>query len=125
MRAQPTDAERIPGKGFATTSLCRARISEASSCRPFIVDLPVEGKAVIELDGGSMIAASVDGLRRTELKPSAIAFTLLESRRAWKSEGVLSEIQRALPPPDPPQGEGAAPVRSVRRALLAKNATNA
>ena len=87
---------------------------------PFIVDFASrKTKLVIELDGGQHDWQQASDTARTR-RIEAAGYRVL---RFWNNdvlgnlEGVLAEIQRALPPtPDPsPQGGGEARQRKPRR----------
>ena len=120
MRAHPTDAERILWQRFRhDIALAGSHFRGQALVGPFIVDFASrKAKLVIELDGGqhSWQRAS-DLLRQRQIE--AAGYRVL---RFWNHdvlgnlEGVLSEIQRALPPtPDlSPQGGGERRLRVTR-----------
>jgi very-short-patch-repair endonuclease len=132
MRAEPTDAERVLWRRLRhDIALAGSHFRRQALVGPFIVDfISRKAKLVIELDGGQHDWQQASDALRTH-RIEAAGYRVL---RFWNHdvignlEGVLSEIQRALPPaPTPPRkGEGShVSVRSVRRAFLAKNATDA
>jgi len=112
MRAEPTDAERVLWQRLRhDIELVGSHFRRQAAIGPFIVDFASRrAKLVIERDGGQhdrQLQADVSRTRRIE----AAGYRVL---RFWNNdvlgnlEGVLSEIQRAVPPtPDPsPQGGG-------------------
>jgi very-short-patch-repair endonuclease len=120
MRAQPTDAERVLWQRLRhDISLTGSHFRRQALVRQFIVDFASRrAKLVIELDGGQHDwQQASDALRTRQIE--AAGYSIL---RFWNNdvlgnlEGVLSEIQRALPPtPDPsPQGGGEPRQRAKR-----------
>ena len=112
MRAEPTDAERVLWLRLRhDIKLVGSHFRRQAAIGPFIVDFASrKAKLVIELDGGQHDwQQASDALRKRQIE--AAGYSIL---RFWNNdvlgnlEGVLSEIQRALPPtPDPsPQGGG-------------------
>ena len=112
MRAEPTDAERVLWLRLRhDIKLVGSHFRRQAAIGPFIVDFASrKAKLVIELDGGQhdwQQAADVSRTQRIE----AAGYRVL---RFWNNdvlgnlEGVLNEIQSALPPnSDPcPQGGG-------------------
>jgi very-short-patch-repair endonuclease len=120
MRAQPTDAERLLWQRLRhDISLAGSHFRRQALVGPFIVDFASrKAKLVIELDGGQHDwQQASDALRTRQIE--AAGYSIL---RFWNNdvlgnlEGVLREIQRALPPtPDPsPQGGGEPRQRAKR-----------
>jgi very-short-patch-repair endonuclease len=120
MRAQPTDAERVVWQRLGhDISLTGSHFRRQALVGQFIVDFASRrAKLVIELDGGQHDwQQASDALRKRQIE--AAGYSIL---RFWNNdvlgnlEGVLSEIQRALPPtPDPsPQGGGEPRQRAKR-----------
>jgi len=120
MRAQPTDAEHVLWQRLRhDISLTGSHFRRQALVGQFIVDFASRrAKLVIELDGGQHDwQQASDALRTRQIE--AAGYSIL---RFWnndvlgKLEGVLSEIQRALPPtPDPsPQGGGEPRQRAKR-----------
>jgi very-short-patch-repair endonuclease len=121
MRAQPTDAEHVLWQRLRhDITLAGLHFRRPVLIGPFIVDFASrKAKIVIELDGGlhNWQQAS-DALRQRQIE--AAGYRVL---RFWNNdvlgnlEGVLTEIQSALPPtPDPsPQGGGEKRPRRVRQ----------
>ena len=120
MRAQPTDAEHVLWQRLRhDISLTGSHFRRQALVGPFIVDFASrKAKLVIELDGGQHDwQQASDALRTRQIE--AAGYRVL---RFWNNdvlgnlEGVLSEIQRALPPPpDPtPQGGGERTPRAQR-----------
>ena len=113
MRAEPTEAERVLWQRLRhDIVLVGSHFRRQVAIGPFIVDFASRrAKLVIELDGGQhdwQQASDASRSRRIE----AAGYRVL---RFWNNdvlgnlEGVLSEIQRALPPtpdPSPPQAGG-------------------
>src|ERR1700679_1995203 len=116
MRAQPTDAERVLWQRLRhDVTLAGSHFRRQAVVGPFIVDFASRrAKIVIDLDGGQhnwQQASDASRQRRIE----AAGYRVL---RFWNNdvlgnlEGVLNEIQSALPPPPPPppppprRGEG-------------------
>jgi very-short-patch-repair endonuclease len=116
MRAQPTDAERVLWRRLHhDITLAGSHFRRQALIGPFIVDFASRGaKLVIELDGGQHDVQRAADARRTRFIEDR-GYRVL---RFWNNdvlgniEGVLSEIQAALPSastptPDPsPQGGG-------------------
>jgi very-short-patch-repair endonuclease len=121
MRAEPTDAERVLWQRLRyDIKLIGSHFRRQAVIGPFIVDFASrKAKLVIELDGGQHDWQQASDASRTRRIETA-GYRVL---RFWNNdvlgnlEGVLSEIQRALPPtPDPsPQGGGEARQRKPRR----------
>jgi len=127
MRAQPTDAERVLWQRLRhDVALIGSHFRRQALIGPFIVDFASrKAKLVIELDGGQHDwQQESDALRTRRIE--AAGYRVL---RYWNNdvldnlEGVLSEIQRALPPtPDPsPQGGGELRQRAPRRPRKERN----
>jgi len=120
MRAQPTDAERVLWQRLRhDISLTGSHFWRQALVGQFIVDFASRrAKLVIELDGGQHDWQQASDALRTRQNEAA-GYSIL---RFWNNdvlgnlEGVLSEIQRALPPtPDPsPQGGGEPRQRAKR-----------
>jgi very-short-patch-repair endonuclease len=129
MRAQPTDAERVVWQRLGhDISLTGSHFRRQALVGQFIVDFASRrAKLVIELDGGQHDwQQASDALRTRQIE--AAGYSIL---RFWNNdvlgnlEGVLSEIQRALPPtpdleselrsPRTPQ-EGGEPRQRAKRA---------
>jgi very-short-patch-repair endonuclease len=116
MRAEPTDAERVLWLRLRhDIKLVGSHFRRQAAIGPFIVDFASrKAKLVIELDGGQhdwQQAADVSRTQRIE----AAGYRVL---RFWNNdvlgnlEGVLNEIQSALPPtPDPSPQEGGEQMR--------------
>src|ERR1700731_5380457 len=106
MRAQPTDAERVLWQRLRhDIALTGSHFRRQVLIGPFIVDFASrKAKLVIELDGGQHDWQEASDALRTGFIEAA-GYRVL---RFWMHdvlgnlEGVLSEIQRALPPPPPP-----------------------
>jgi very-short-patch-repair endonuclease len=121
MRAQPTDAERVLWQRLRhDIALTESHFRRQALVGPFIVDfISRKAKLIIELDGGQHDWRQASDASRT-LRIEAAGYRVL---RFWNHdvignlEGVLSEIQRALPPtPDlSPQG-GVKPRQRAKRA---------
>jgi very-short-patch-repair endonuclease len=102
MRAEPTDAERLLWQRLRhDIRLCGSHFRRQAPIGPFIVDFASrKARLVIELDGGQHDEQRSADARRTE-RIEALAFRVL---RFWNNDvlgnldGVLSEIQCALPP---------------------------
>jgi very-short-patch-repair endonuclease len=127
MRAQPTDAERVLWLRLRhDVALVGSHFRRQAVIGPYIVDFASRKlKLVIELDGGQHDwQQEADAQRTRDIE--AAGYRVL---RFWNNdvlrnlEGVLSEIQRALPPtPDPsPQGEGEPRQRAPRRPRKERN----
>jgi very-short-patch-repair endonuclease len=112
MRTEPTDAERVLWHRLRyDVPLVGSHFRRQASIGPFIVDFASrKAKIVIELDGGQHDwQGDRDATRTRQIE--AAGYRVL---RFWNNDvfdnldGVLSEIQRSLPPtPDPsPQGGG-------------------
>jgi len=129
MRTQPTDAERLLWQRLRhDIALIGSHFRRQALVGPFIVDFASrKAKLVIELDGGQHDwQQESDALRTRRIE--AAGYRVL---RFWNNdvlgnlEGVLSEIQRALPPtpdleselrsPRTPQG-GEEPRQRAKRA---------
>jgi very-short-patch-repair endonuclease len=112
MRAEPTEAERVLWQRLRhDIRLVGSHLRRQATVGPFIVDFASrKAKLAIELDGGQHAWQRTSDLSRSR-KIEAAGYRIL---RFWNNdvlgniEGVLDEIQRALPPtPDPsPQGGG-------------------
>jgi len=121
MRAEPTDAERVLWQRLRhDIKLVGSHFRRQAVIGPFIVDFASrKAKLVIELDGGQHDWQQASDALRTQ-RIEAAGYRVL---RFWNNdvlgnlEGVLNEIQRALPPtPDPsPQGGGEVRQRKPRR----------
>jgi very-short-patch-repair endonuclease len=121
MRAEPTDAERVLWQRIRhDIALEGSHFRRQAAIGPFIVDFASRrAKLVIELDGGQHDWQQASDASRTR-RIEAAGYRVL---RFWNNEvlgnleGVLNEIQRALPPtPDPsPQGGGEPRQRAPRR----------
>jgi very-short-patch-repair endonuclease len=130
MRAQPTDAERVLWQRLRhDIALVGSHFRRQALVGPFIVDFASrKAKLVVELDGGQHDWQQASDARRTR-QIEAAGYRVL---RFWNNEvlgnleGVLSEIQRALPPtPDPsPQGGGELRQRAKRAPRLSRNERN-
>ena len=126
MRAQPTDAERVLWQRLRhDIALVGSHFRRQALVGPFIVDFASRrAKLVVELDGGQHEWQQASDARRTRHIEDA-GYRVL---RFWNHdvlgnlEGVLSEIQRALPPtPDPsPQGGGEPRQRAKRAPRLSR-----
>ncbi|MGD0848767.1 endonuclease domain-containing protein [Bradyrhizobium sp.] len=120
MRAEPTDAERVLWQRLRhDIALIGSHFRRQALVGPFIVDFASrKAKLVIELDGGQHEWQQASDAQRTRYIEAA-GYRVL---RFWNHdvlgnlEGVLSEIQRVLPPtPDPsPQGGGEPRQRAPR-----------
>jgi very-short-patch-repair endonuclease len=128
MRAQPTDAERVLWQRLRhDVALIGSHFRRQAFVGPFIVDFASrKAKLVIEFDGGQHDWQRESNALRTR-RIEATGYRVL---RFWNNdilgnlEGVLSEIQRALPPtPDPssPQGGGEPRKRAPRRPRKERN----
>jgi very-short-patch-repair endonuclease len=120
MRAQPTDAERVLWLRLRHDIALEDSHFRRQALGSFIVDFASrKAKIVIELDGGQHNRQQEsDSSRQRQIEAAGYRFL-----RFWNNavlgnlEGVLNEIQRALPPtPDPsPQGGGEKRPRRVRQ----------
>jgi very-short-patch-repair endonuclease len=127
MRAQPTDAERVLWQRLRhDVALIGSHFRRQALVGPFIVDFASrKAKIVIELDGGQHDWQKESDEQRSR-HIEAAGYRVL---RFWNNdvlgnlEGVLSEIQRVLPPtPDPsPQGGGEPRQRAPRRPRRERN----
>jgi len=106
MRAEPTEAERLLWQRLRyDIKLTGSHLRRQAEIGPFIVDFASHKlRLVIELDGGQHEWQKEEDLSRTR-QIEAAGYRIL---RFWNNdvlgniEGVLHEIQRALPPtPDP------------------------
>jgi len=130
MRAEPTEAERVLWQWLRhDIKLTGSHFRRQAEIGPFIVDFASHKlRLIIELDGGQHEWQKEEDLSRTR-QIEAAGYRIL---RFWNNdvlgnvEGVLHEIQRALPPtrdlsPSPtaahlPAGEGEKrPPRRPRR----------
>jgi very-short-patch-repair endonuclease len=126
MRAEPTDAERVLWRRLRhDIALAGSHFRRQALVGPFIVDfISRKAKLVIELDGGQHDWQQASDALRTH-RIEAASYRVL---RFWNHdvignlEGVLSEIQRALPPPPhpPPQGGGESRQRAKRAPRLSR-----
>jgi very-short-patch-repair endonuclease len=130
MRAQPTDAEHVLWQRLRhDIALMGSHFRRQAIIGPFIVDFASrKAKIVIELDGGQHNwQQAADSSRQRQIE--AAGFRVL---RFWNNdvignlEGVLNEIQCALPPtPDPsPQGGGEKRPRRPRQPRRARKELN-
>jgi very-short-patch-repair endonuclease len=121
MRAEPTDAERVLWQRLRhDIELAGSHFRRQALIGSYIVDFAShKAKLAIELDGGQHDWQQIpDALRTRSIE--ARGYRVL---RFWNNEvlgnleGVLNEIQRALPPtPDPsPRGRGEVHLRAPRR----------
>jgi very-short-patch-repair endonuclease len=121
MRAQPTDAERVLWQRLRhDIALAGSHFRRQALVGPFIVDFASrKAKIVVELDGGQHNwQQESDRLRQRQIE--AACYRVLRFRNndvLGNLEGVLNEIQSALPPtPNPsPQGAGEKRPRRVRQ----------
>ena len=130
MRPQPTDAERVLWQRLRhDLALIGSHFRRQALVGPFIVDFASrKAKLVVELDGGQRDWQQASDALRTR-RIEAAGYRVL---RFWNHdvlgnlEGVLSEIQRALPPtPDPsPQGGGEPRQRAKRAPRLSRKGRN-
>jgi very-short-patch-repair endonuclease len=121
MRAEPTAAERVLWQRLRhDITLVDSHFRRQAVVGPFIVDFASrKAKLVIELDGGQHNWQQESDASRTSYIEAA-GYRIL---RFWNNdvlgniEGVLHEIQRALPPtPDPSPRGGGEPRQRARRA---------
>ena len=127
MRAQPTDAERVLWQRLRhDVTLAGSHFRRQALIGSYIVDFANrKAKLAIELDGGQHDWRRASDASRTR-SIEARGYRVL---RFWNNEvlgnleGVLNEIQRALPPtPDPsPQGGGEVHLRAPRRPRKERN----
>ncbi|WP_298260292.1 DUF559 domain-containing protein [Bradyrhizobium sp.] len=127
MRAQPTDAERVLWQRLRhDIHLAGSHFRRQALIGSYIVDFARrKAKLAIELDGGQHGWQQASDASRTR----SIEARGYRVMRFWNNEvlenleGVLSEIQRALPPtPDPsPQGGGEVHLRVPRRFRKERN----
>jgi very-short-patch-repair endonuclease len=121
MRAEPTKAEHLLWQRLRhDVELSGSHFRRQALIGPFIADfVSRKAKLVIELDGGQHDWQQESDSSRTR-RIEAAGYRVL---RFWNNdvlgnlEGVLKEIQRALPPtPDPsPRGGGESRPRAPRR----------
>ena len=126
MRAEPTDAERVLWQRLRhDIALAGSHFRRQALVGLFIVDFASrKAKLIIELDGGQHDWQQASDAMRTR-RIEAAGYRIL---RFWNHdvlgnlEGVLSEIQHALPPiPDPsPQGGGELRQRAKRAPRLSR-----
>ena len=118
MRAEPTDAERVLWQRIRhDVVLMGSHFRRQALVGPFIVDFASrKAKIVIELDGGQHSwQQTSDMLRQREIE--AAGYRVL---RFWNNdvlgnlEGVLHEIQSALPPTPAPTPQGGGEQRERR-----------
>jgi len=127
MRAEPTEAERALWQRLRhDIVLVGSHFRRQVAIGPFIVDFASRrAKLVIELDGGQHDWQQISDQSRTRLIEAA-GYRVL---RFWNNDvlanidGVLHEIQCALPPtPDPsPQGGGEPRQRKPRRPRIERH----
>jgi very-short-patch-repair endonuclease len=120
MRAQPTDAERVLWQRLRhDIALASSHFRRQALIGPFIVDFAsLKAKIVIELDGGQHNwQQQSDALRQRQIEAAGYRVLRFWNNVLGNLEGVLNEIQNALPPtPDPsPQGGGEKRSRRVRQ----------
>jgi very-short-patch-repair endonuclease len=126
MRAQPTDAERVLWQRLRhDIALMGSHFRRQALVGPFIVDFASrKTKIVIELDGGQHNWQQAwDSSRQRRIE--AAGYRVL---RFWNNDvlgnlqGVLNEIQCALPPS--PQGGGEKRPRRLRQPRRARKELN-
>jgi very-short-patch-repair endonuclease len=113
MRAQPTDAERVLWQRLRhDIALAGSHFRRQALVGPFIVDFASrKAKIVIELDGGQHNQES-DASRQHQIEAAGYRVLRFWNKDVLENlEGVLTEIQSALPPtpdpsPHPPSPEG-------------------
>jgi len=119
MRAQPTDAERVLWQRLRhDIALAGSHFRRQALLGPFIVDFASrKAKIVIELDGGQHNwQQESDALRQRQIEAAGY-----RALRFWNNdvlenlEGVLNEIQSALPPTPDPSPQGGGETRAPRR----------
>jgi very-short-patch-repair endonuclease len=129
MRAQPTDAERVLWQRLRhDIALAGSHFRRQALVGPFIVDFAsLKAKIVIELDGGQHNwQQESDALRQRQIEAAGYRVLLFWNNDVLGNlEGVLNEIQSALPPtpdleselrsPRTPQGGGEKRPRRVRQ----------
>ena len=121
MRAQPTDAERVLWLRLRhDVALVGSHFRRQAAVGSFIVDFASrKAKLVIELDGGQHEwLQTADAWRTRHIEDAGYGVLRFWNHDVLANlEGVLSEIQNALPPtPDPsPRGGGEARPRAPRR----------
>jgi very-short-patch-repair endonuclease len=111
MRAEPTKAERVLWRRLRNDiALAGSHFRRQALIGPFIVDfVSRRARLVIELDGGQHDEQHVADARRTrKIEASGYRVRFWNSDVLGNIDGVLGEIQSALPPtPYPsPQGGG-------------------
>ena len=113
MRAQPTDAERVLWHRLrCDIAVAGSHFRRQVPIGPFIVDFASrKAKLVIELDGGQHNwQQESDEARTRRIKASGYRVLRFWNNDVFENlDGVLSEIQRSLPPttdPSPPQAGG-------------------
>jgi len=117
MRAEPTEAERVLWQRLRhDIKLTGSHFRRQAQIGPFIVDFASHKlRLIIELDGGQHQWRREEDLSRAR-QIEAAGYRIL---RFWNNdvfeniEGVLDEIQRALPPPPTPP-RSRQPLRACR-----------